>query len=557
MLTNFLKKIQNRSVQNHDTNGPNHGPVWKTQSFLLNEICTVILWQDYYMKGNWRKSYWSTVGRRFPIGNAYSYTLKKGYSYLCVDDIKLAGKKHNINPMWKVLKKEVDSGEPSSFLDHENLGCIQRQCEASKDIVDNYRTMFEARMSTWATEKITILGKSAYLFVVKWHGRSYTEMCRTILWVGEQNDSSMTTTPKKKKWDLQENCHKNALKLFWNAYTWHGLEDQIFYGQWVNLHDRSQKWTRACDKRLSRFISWIHHTYEYKQYCHVGNTAKQCRLGLFQDSDFARDLEDSKSTSGGTLCVFWKSYVCSNQLAVRETNFSFTQFNRFRNHFFGCRIEVRRYSRTLIYGIWSFQFFENTNQNNDRTGRPVVSTSVFYSPPHTSHKRKQSQRVINDLDNVDFILSNVKSSHQEDSLYVFEDNDAVIKMIIKGRSPTMRHVSRTHRVALDWLFDRINLDPKTPNQIHRHQKPTRKTYWQMEISHVMNGIIIFCVCWTLAIFHFYQLSWSDVEKIARRYRWRKSHRKIEADDEFGLAMQRKESYTAHGPIYHWWRWYGL
>ena len=33
-------------------------------------------------------------------------------------------------------------------------------------------------------------------------------------------------------------------------------------------------------------------------------------------------------------------------------------------------------------------------------------------------------------------------------------------MIIKGRSPTMRHVSRAHRVALDWLFDRINLDPK-------------------------------------------------------------------------------------------------
>ena len=33
-------------------------------------------------------------------------------------------------------------------------------------------------------------------------------------------------------------------------------------------------------------------------------------------------------------------------------------------------------------------------------------------------------------------------------------------MIMKGRSPTMRHVSRTHRVALDWLLDRINLEPK-------------------------------------------------------------------------------------------------
>ena len=82
------------------------------------------------------------------------------------------------------------------------------------------------------------------------------------------------------------------------------------------------------------------------------------------------------------------------------------------------------------------------------------------STPQTIQKRKQSYGMINDLDNVDSIPSNVNSSHQEASLYVFEDNEAVIKMILKGRSPTMRHVSRTHRVALDWLFDRINLDPK-------------------------------------------------------------------------------------------------
>ena len=48
------------------------------------------------------------------------------------------------------------------------------------------------------------------------------------------------------------------------------------------------------------------------------------------------------------------------------------------------------------------------------------------------------------------------------TLYVFEDNEAVIKMIIKGRTPTMKHVSTTHRVALDWLFDRIKLDPQIP-----------------------------------------------------------------------------------------------
>ena len=70
-----------------------------------------------------------------------------------VDDIKLAGKKQNIDPMWKVLNN-VDLGEPTSFLDHANLGCTQRQCEISKDIVDNYRTMFESRISAGATEKL-------------------------------------------------------------------------------------------------------------------------------------------------------------------------------------------------------------------------------------------------------------------------------------------------------------------------------------------------------------------------------------------------------------------
>ena len=48
-----------------------------------------------------------------------------------------------------------------------------------------------------------------------------------------------------------------------------------------------------------------------------------------------------------------------------------------------------------------------------------------------------------------FVSSNVKSFHQGASFYIFEDNEAVIKIITKDRRPTMRHVSRTHQVALD------------------------------------------------------------------------------------------------------------
>ena len=87
------------------------------------------------------------------------------------------------------------------------------------------------------------------------------------------------------------------------------------------------KWTRASDKRLARLISYIHHMREYKQNCYVGNTAQQCRLGLFQDSDFAGDLEDSKSTAGRTSVHIWKSYIRTNKLDVQEANFISTQFH--------------------------------------------------------------------------------------------------------------------------------------------------------------------------------------------------------------------------------------
>ena len=220
------------------------------------------------------------------------------------------------------------------------------------------------------------------------------------------------------------------------------------------------KWTKACDKRLNRLTSYIHHTCEYKQYCYVGNTAKQCRPGLFQDSsDFAGDLEDSKSTSGGTLCVFGShtfvpiSWMCKKQTSVSHSSTE--------SEIIALDAGLRM-DGIPVLDLWDLTVavLGNTNQNHTEQGDLLKNKREVRSPPHTIHKHKQSHGMIDDLDNVDFIFSNVHSSRQEALLCVFEDNEAVIKMITKERSPTMRHVSRTHRVALDWLFDRINLDPK-------------------------------------------------------------------------------------------------
>ena len=104
----------------------------------------------------------------------------------------------------------------------------------------------------------------------------------------------------------------------------------------------------------------------------------------------------------------------------------------------------------LALEIWDLivSVFGNISHISDRTGQLVNGKNKSYNKFDAMH-------------DIDSVPSNVQSSNREALLYVFEDNEAVLKMIMKGRSPTMRHVSRTHRVALDWLFGRINLDPKS------------------------------------------------------------------------------------------------
>ena len=167
----------------------------------------------------------------------------------------------------------------------------------------------------------------------------------------------------------------------------------------------------------------------------MGNTAKQCRLGLFQDSDFVGDLEDSKSTSGGTLCVFGshtfvpKSWMCKEQTSVSHSSTE----SEIISLDAGLRLDG-----LLALELWDLivSVLGNMTQTTERTERPVIID-----------RSQKSQGKINALNNIDRVPSNVQSLHREALLYVFEDNEAVIKMIIEGRSPTMRRVSRTHRVC--------------------------------------------------------------------------------------------------------------
>ena len=93
------------------------------------------------------------VGKKVPNWECKFVKQARGlFLSVYVDDMKIGWKNRFFSPTCKILMKNVDLGEPTSFLDHVYLGCTQRECQMSKDIADNYRSMIESKIS--ATEKL-------------------------------------------------------------------------------------------------------------------------------------------------------------------------------------------------------------------------------------------------------------------------------------------------------------------------------------------------------------------------------------------------------------------
>ena len=136
-----------------------------------------------------------------------------------------------------------------------------------------------------------------------------------------------------------------------------------------------------------------------------------------------------------------------------------------------------RPTHTVTDGLFALDFRDAVMEvlrSSNSIKTPTDPSAGNWSRNHKSKPKQKGNRDVNQLSHVDYVTTNANPSQAESRLYIFEDNEAVIKMIIKGRSPAMRHVSRTHRVALDWSFDRINLDPKIQIKYVDTKKSTRR-----------------------------------------------------------------------------------
>ena len=475
------------------------------------------------------------------------------FFFVDVDDTKLTGKKQNIDPMWKVLKKEV------GWLGKTNI--FPRSCVSgvhSKTMWKKQRYFWRLQNHVWITNfrgensNTTMLRKYSYFSVVLRYGMSCHEMCGTILWVGKQDDSTTLQSIYSMHWwpafqrRRTEMCRRHVESIIPNC------SEMIAFGtHWNTWYSLVSEQTCTIDYKMDRCLCqkiisfdllqsshmWIQTVLFWRKHCQTMQLGTGTRFRLrgwsWGFKIFIR-WNIVRFESHTFVAISW---MCKQQTSVSHSS---TESEI-----------ISLDARLRLEGIPALDFWDlivavlgNTKQNCVEQDDLLKNKREICSPPHTIHNRKQSQSLINELDNVEFIPSNVQSSHQEALLYVFEDNEAVIKMITKGRSPTMRHVSRTHKGALDWLFDRIKLDPKnqigcsiesswTPKtkSITSTPKTNPQTYLPREISDVMNGII-FCDRPRLAI--------SVLESVLK---WcRKEHKNIQVKKE----SQRNRD--------QWWIW---
>ena len=292
---------------------------------------------------------------------------------------------------------------------------------------------------------------------------------------------------------MLENCQKYSLNLFWNAYTWHELEDPIFYGQWTNLHDRSQNGPKhVTNDYLFWSLTFIIHV-------NANNIVMWETLPNNADWDGFKtpilqgDLEDSKSTSGGTLCVFGSHTFVPISWMCKKQTFSVAQFDRIRNHLFGRWIEIGRYTRTWFTVSDRRSSSRKHISEKSRTVRlphePSCSTSQTSNTKEISWNDWSGQCWFSLLkrqlfSSRSFVVCAWRQRSSDQDYYkgkksyhetCFQNPQSCPWLGLTEAIWTPRSKSNT-------------LTPRTNSQTH----------WQREISHVMNGII-FCVCSTLVM----------------------------------------------------------
>ena len=186
----------------------------------------------------------------------------------------------------------------------------------------------------------------------------------------------------------------------------------------LSLAREVTKWNKACDKRLHRLVSYLHHTKDRVMHCWVGDNPEDCILVLYVDASFAGWLKDSKSTTGAYLCLVGpKTFVPITWLSKKQGAVSHSS----------SEVEVIALdAATRMEGISALSLWDTVVEVfGEKCSNPRSGTE---DKPGILHDVKSI------LTNVDYVPPTLPISSGKGQLVILEDNDAVIKMVSKNET---------------------------------------------------------------------------------------------------------------------------
>ena len=376
---------------------------------------------------NWLSAYWNQESKMFLI--------------VYVDDFKMSGPADLMDKTWEKIRQGIATDKPSKA--GKFLGCDHKEfkapAEAFADTLPGYvtgiRVMPDGEAKpTFVTKADLKKQQSNISTETEKIEKKPPQHCRYMEYDMEDFfkscvDRYIELAPKGTKLKKAETpfidesvvtpgdfAHPNSEAREKALAEQEGAKDlgpiaikclmKVLYGARMARYDllrpcnflasKVTKWDKVCDRKLHRMMCYIQSTLEIRMIGKVGDYPGELFAALFSDADFAGCSETMRSTSG----IFLK---------VSGPNTSFP-----------------------IGGCSKKQ------------------TAVSHSTPEAEIIAAElglRQEGLPALDLLDVILDRTVT------IKFYEDNQATIRMLESGKNPTLRHLGRTHKVDLAWLFE--------------------------------------------------------------------------------------------------------
>ena len=312
--------------------------------------------------------------------------------------------------------------EPTQITDQVFLGCTQRECETNHIFMTEKIKLTQQTVSS-STSTVTQLNIDTKHTVISW---SYDMQRHAQISNNTPENLDKMSTPCS---DDHQCKHEELATVGWLSEVCSPIVPQCLHQARIDRPDIL--WTVIFFRR-DRSISCIHHAGNRGQYCHVGKKASGCKLGLFQDADFVGDIPRT----------------CKNKQPFRKAAPQ-------------PKI-ISRDAGLLVEGIPALRresWCENKNTNimsNERKPIGASKTSITYHLAHTFPA----------------------SVHR---FLVFEDSEAVIKIIVEARKESPRwdtFPGLTELILTGYLIKPILTRPSKPNMWTPTDVLTKVSFWQ-------------------------------------------------------------------------------